>query len=238
MSARQTLILVSTAALLMGCATAQENPNYQFSSKYNPQGAPTQMAQSDIEVANTVAATQMASSPMMSSQSEPVIYATTTPAPYTAPQTYPIVSETEQAFDAATMDGTPGYAAMMAQQEEEAVPAIAPAMPMAPQILHPQSVATEAPAIQAAIPSGPQPVIYDYAQNVVMADPTLASTPIEMAAPTAITGTAYIVQDKDTVYSLARSRCVGLDAITSANGIGADFAIKIGQTIQLPESRC
>jgi len=48
----------------------------------------------------------------------------------------------------------------------------------------------------------------------------------------------YVVKQGDTMYSLSRNLCVDLNTLALTNGIGNDFAIKIGQSLNLPASRC
>ena len=181
-------LVLSASALLGACATAQENPNYQFSSKYDPG---TQLAQAPLPVTPEVTA---------------AIYE---PAQPVEAYPQPAVSETELAFDAATMDGTPGYAVFA---EEAALPV---------------------PVEQAG--QG-VPVAYDYSQNVIVAG---ADTAIAPTVTRQLGGwQSYTVVPGDTVYSLARRNCVGISDITERNGIGPDYAISIGQRISVPGSRC
>lgn len=48
----------------------------------------------------------------------------------------------------------------------------------------------------------------------------------------------YRVVTGDTVYSLARQRCVSVSAIQTSNGLDATYGIKIGQSLNLPNSQC
>lgn len=48
----------------------------------------------------------------------------------------------------------------------------------------------------------------------------------------------YRVVSGDTVYSLARKRCVPVSAIQSSNGLDASYGIQIGQSLNLPASQC
>ncbi len=50
--------------------------------------------------------------------------------------------------------------------------------------------------------------------------------------------TLHEVVENDTVYSLSRRLCVGVEDIQTLNGLDAAFSIKLGDTIRLPESRC
>ncbi len=48
----------------------------------------------------------------------------------------------------------------------------------------------------------------------------------------------YRVVTGDTVYSLARQRCVPVSAIQTSNGLDATYGIQIGQSLNLPNSQC
>ena len=193
-------VLLSSVIVLTACATAQENPNYQFSSKYNPEG------NQNVQVASYT-------QPVTPPADQPVFI------DYDAgPATSgPALSETEQAFDADTMQGTPGYDVF--QAESSGTPA-----PAAPVELAPNR------------PQGARAVPYDYSPNVIIADTPTVIAPEETRQLTY--GAGYTVVPGDTVYSLARRLCVPLTAVTEENAIGADYAIRIGQTLSLPASRC
>ncbi|MGB3456865.1 MAG: LysM domain-containing protein, partial [Litorimonas sp.] len=62
--------------------------------------------------------------------------------------------------------------------------------------------------------------------------------PLPGTAASVAVGQTYVVQPGDTVYSLSRRLCAPIGEVMSANGIGGDFAISIGQTLVLPTSRC
>ena len=185
MTIRTTAMLVSVATLA-ACATAQENPNYKYSSKYQ-ENAP-------VQVASTAPAT--------------------VPVVFEAPAA---ISETEAAFDADTMEGTPGYAIMV----EDNAPTSAPV-----------------PAPVAATQGGPRAVAYDYSDNVIIADADTPVQPTEVRRIPAPMAGGYTVVPGDTVYSISRRLCVGVGEVTAPNAIGADYAIQIGQTLNLPASRC
>ena len=202
MTPRQ-LVLLASATALCACATPQENPNYRFSSKYQaPQAAPVQLA-STTPV------------PVQTLSTDTVVVMD---APVSA------VSETEQAWDARTMDGTPGYVAVMEAEAEHDGPAPAP-------IARPVEITpTPGPS------QGPRAVSYDYSQNVIIAGAD-TQVPSHETRPRGLEG-AYVVQPGDTVYSLARARCLSIADVQQGNRIGADYAIAIGQTLSLPPSRC
>jgi len=78
---------------------------------------------------------------------------------------------------------------------------------------------------------------YDYGDNLVTAD---VGTQIEESQSYTIPnfGATHTVVEGDTLYSLSRARCVSVSEIQQMNGIGADYGIKIGQTLTLPVTRC
>ncbi|GLQ22031.1 LysM peptidoglycan-binding domain-containing protein [Algimonas porphyrae] len=212
--------------LLTACSTVQENPNYQYSSKYQ---TPETLVLADA-TPPAPSSTPQATSDRRPS---PVMSASNAVQP---------ASPTEEAYNADAMIGTPGYAILMAEEAEAAgsAPSPAPAQP-APTYTAPQ------PLVMPPQTGGPREVNYDYAQNVIVGDhsapaPLPAPAP-QVAAPsatpvTAPTARSYTVQPGDTIYSLSRRLCTPIGEIMNANGIGADFAIKIGQTLTLPNSRC
>lgn len=206
--------------LLSACSTVQENPNYQFSSKYEAPGA--------VMVADsTPPATQTEQAPIVS-----------------ASNSQSASSPTEEAYNADSMIGTPGYAILLAEEAEHNA-AQAPVQPAPIQSFPPQTPPR-------ALRNGPREVTYDYAQNVIIDGapapspapvsvqnpvqsdaPQIASTPIMV--PTTRT---YVVKPGDTVYSLSRRLCAPITDVMAPNGIGSDFSIEIGQTLTLPASRC
>lgn len=205
MSAR---ILTLGAALLLGaCSTVQENPNYQYSSKYGaPETAPNVQLASQTTIEPTYAKATI----------EPVTEGSTTiVATHAGGQS---TSPTEQAYNADAMEGTPGYAIFVAEDAQ--------AQPVAPA---PQAAPQSAPV------TGPKPITYDYAQNIIVTDEPAARPSTAANVPTAWN---YTVQPGDTVYSLARRLCTPISEIMTANGIRSDFGIDIGQTLNLPASRC
>lgn len=209
MSAR---ILTLGAALLLGaCSTVQENPNYQYSSKYGaPETAPNVQVAAQTTIEPTYAKATI----------EPVMQdSTTIVANHDNGQS---TSPTEQAYNADAMEGTPGYAIFVAEgaQAQPATPA-------------PQSAPQPVP--QSAPVSGPRPIAYDYAQNIIVTDEPAARSSTAANVPTA---SNYTVQPGDTVYSLSRRLCTPITEIMTANGIRSDFGIDIGQTLNLPASRC
>jgi len=83
------------------------------------------------------------------------------------------------------------------------------------------------------------PVEYDYSQNIVS---TASNAPVyggETQIRTFNGATqSHTVRQGDTVYSLSRKLCTGIDEVQTLNNLGYDFAIKIGDNLTLPASRC
>lgn len=258
-------LLICAALLTAACSTVQENPNYQFSSKYEANGPVTGQTSGNTSAVGE-ASTQFAQvgSNISETQTAPTrLPVPTSRALITAAQsddTY--VSPTERAYDTDRMVGTPGYEAMQAQG-----PAVAPTP--APQRLVPYSASPQIAAPQTVAPQpyvpAPRPITYDYAQNLTGREidaPSHASAPAPLstpapvridplpAAPTrapapaaprsvnATTQQGYVVRSGDTIYSLSRRLCAPISDIVRVNGVGNDFAISIGQTLILPQSRC
>lgn len=301
MSAR--LLLIGSTFLVASCATAQENPNYQHSSKYGQ----TQVA--DNSYAPPYQSSQVPTGPMQTagtSSTQAAVYSDGLNQfdPQTGAQTYsastaqslththatrsgrslththamesghsmtpahtvdsgqvnaayvgnegtmiqaahPVennTSPTERSYDTNRMQGTPGYEMMRAQQQA----APAPSYPSAPA---PDYTPYTPPVAAAPAPRNPQPVPYDYGQNMVVSE----NAPSRQQAPnyegsydrgrvgTAAnigTGQSYTVRQGDTVYSLSRRLCAPIPEITTPNGIDGSYAISIGQTLYLPTSRC
>ncbi len=207
-------LILSSAALLGACATAQENPNYKFSSKYNPGTQVTQVASVPAPEV-TVAVYE----PMEST--DYVVVQPDYPAQVATTSVGPAVSATEEVFDASTMDGTPGYQIFV---EDTATPFGAPI-----------GAPSESPVLGRGTP-----VNYDYSQNIIVAGADVEMMPSETRrlGNVQLGMERYTVVPGDTVYSLSRARCVGINDVTAPNGIGSDFAISIGQQITLPRSRC
>lgn len=250
MSAR--LLLIGTVFLVASCATAQENPNYQYSSKY---GAPetTVLAQADPQVMPAATTTSRdgvhsaVERTTAHTQSEPVAYGQ---APILAahPQLNN-TSPTEQAYDTDRMVGTPGYEMMRAQQSADETHPSYPAARAPIYEVAPAPTYTPYSSQTAPQPLGPREVEYDYGENLRADEnaPSVSAAPIYEpinsqprpgTAVNVLTGQSYTVGEGDTVYSLSRRLCAPMAEITTANGIGGDYAIAIGQTLYLPNSRC
>ena len=89
-------------------------------------------------------------------------------------------------------------------------------------------------------------------ENVISSSTQSTAAPIYAptytpTTPSAYSGTGvtrtygggnYRVVSGDTVYSLARKLCVPVTAIQTSNGLDANYGIKIGQNLNLPNSQC
>ncbi len=156
----------------------------------------------------------------------------------TAPnQTYYVPASAPQTASGAGAVGTPGYYAihggqppMQQQAPVQQVPMQQVPMPMQP-----------APMQQ--VQMQPQQVYQQHPQTVYV--PVTQSQAVTQAAVPgpqftyAATGAGmHQVVEGDTVYSMSRQLCVGVDDIQRANGLDANYSIKLGQFLQLPASRC
>lgn len=226
---RSIFILSLSAALLGGCLTSQENPNYEHSTVYKADGVdqnqyayaePSAVATADYqEVAPVqIQAVSTEALPAQVIPTQTISAATTTPA--TGP--------TDALYGSRDVSGTPGFMAMESARQTEAMEMITQSAPAAE-------------AVQAA-PLGAMgtPVTYDYSRNMVATDAAVIGQrmPETVRVMPQATGQSYTVQQGDTVYSLARKTCVGVSVIQSMNGLNADYAIKIGQALTLPTSVC
>jgi len=221
---------------LMACATAQENPNYEYSSKYKPGQEVTQMAdQTWTNQSQTTGQTVLVNH--SANQNAPRVYGG-------QPQGVVLASNEAQ---------TVPYRAYT-ENVEYADPAQSTAYQPAPEpIIEHRLVTSPTDEAYAGQPVAgtpghgayiPESVDYDYSSNVVstnspIADP-LAYERIDAAPDRAapIMMGNYTVKQGDTVYNLSRQLCVNLDDITVQNGLGQDYGIKIGQVLTLPNSRC
>ncbi len=147
-------------------------------------------------------------------------------APQQGQQTY--TAPTDQAYGATV--GTPGYDAIMGAQSQPVIPT------------QPQPVYTQAQP-QQPVYLNPQP-IYVQPQSVYLpgAPVTGSVTNTSVPVPQGQNGIPGIsrhqVSEGDTVYSMARHLCVGVDDIRNLNGLDANYNIQLGQYIQLPTSQC
>lgn len=203
----RTLIFVSvSAAILGGCLTTQENPNYEFSSRYE---------------GDTTATHQYANAPT----------AETTAAAFETPaQIAATTAPTDSTYGTRVVSGTPGFMAIQAGQQGSSN--------LAPDLPNAQIVTT------AAMGAAGTPVDYDTSRNFIVVNSETTGYQIADEVrilpnvQTAVTGQPYVVQPGDTVYSLSRQTCVGVNVIQSMNSLDATYGIKIGQTLRLPAPIC
>lgn len=134
------------------------------------------------------------------------------PASYAAPViAEPYVSPTDSEFNDISDMGTPGYQVLQAQTE----------------------------AVTYSQPTyGAQEVSYDYNANTVEASAATIAIPSETRSYGIGSYGSHLVKEGDTVYSLSRKLCVGINDIQSLNSLNSNFAINIGDTIKLPASNC
>lgn len=238
---RNLLVLSLSAAVFSGCLTTQENPNYEQSTAYKADVDRAHQYANVDTVAPSMATYQTAPSAPApnSAPSQPVHHygyetaATVTASSPSHMMQTPAMAEapTDSYYGGQEVSGTPGFMAMQGQSESVAFGATTGAAP--------------ASDYSATAPLGAAgtPIAYDYARNMVSVDAlttgsqfpeTVARQPFEGAGA----GRVYTVKQGDTVYSLSRRSCVGINVIQSMNGLDSNFAIKIGQSLRLPASMC
>lgn len=230
------VLIAGLCSGLVACATAQENPNYQYSSKYQDIQSQTQVAD-QTWTNQSQAAVQTASQTMPVDQRVSRVYdgqAQGTILANSGTQSVPNQPYTEDVHYADSMQAAP-YPATQEPVIEHRLVASPTDQAYAGQTV------SGTPGHGAYIPES---VNYDYSQNVVSANTSVATPPLyqrgEVApdrAPALMVGN-YVVQQGDTVYNLSRRLCVNLSDITAQNGLGQDYGINIGQSLRLPASRC
>ena len=256
---RSFLVLSLAATFLTGCLTSQENPNYQHSTTYRgdvptqnqyataPQAPNTyQSASGSYQSANgsyqTYAGAPAASVSIDSPEAQRILAQTgsTDSAFLSAASVAPApIAPTDSLYSNAEVTGTPGFMAL--QSAEQSVTTQAVTTQVAAQSLPAAQYVERAPLGAAGTP-----IEYDYSRNIIDANSITA----EQSLPETVrllqggtqsvqgAGHKYVVQQGDTVYSLSRKTCVGVNVIQSMNGLSSDFAIKIGQSLTLPTSVC
>ena len=221
---RSIFILSLSTALLSGCLTSQENPNYQHSTLYK--GIDVEQSQ----YANAEPATVATVSYDQTLPAQPVqTTVQSLPAQTTlASRPVSILAPTDTSYGSREVSGTPGFMAMESARQ-------ASALEVASQDLPEAQLVQSAPLVAMGTP-----ISYDYSRNLVQVDAAISEpqfSEIVRAMPQP-SGFSYTVQQGDTVYSLARKSCVGVSVIQSMNGLNANYAIKIGQSLTLPASVC
>jgi LysM repeat protein len=229
---RSLLTLSLSAAVLTGCLTSQENPNYEHSTVYRGGS----VEQNQYAYAEPTAPTTVSYESAIPTQSLPTSTASiaTTPSQTISAHsmagatTATVTAPTDSIYASREVSGTPGFMAMENARQAGVLEAATQALPAA--------------EIVPVAPLGAMgmPIAYDYSRNMVAANATV--TGAELSETTQIlpqaAGQTYVVQQGDTVYGLARKSCVGVDVIQSMNGLNADFGIKIGQVLTLPTAAC
>lgn len=80
-----------------------------------------------------------------------------------------------------------------------------------------------------------EPVGFGYSQ----VSPATVPAQTDVVTPSIMQGEVlHEVIENDTVYSLSRRQCVGVEDIQRINGLDATFNIRLGDFIKLPASRC
>jgi LysM repeat protein len=229
---RTIFILSLSTAVLSGCLTTQENPNYQHSTLYKTiEVEKSQYARAEaatVRAASYAATIASQPAPAQTTIVQPAAVQnisaqstlTSIPASVTAP--------TDTSYASREVSGTPGFMAMESARQAGLLEAEAQDLPAA-------ELVRSAPLVAMGTP-----INYDYSRNLVSVDAAISEpqfSEIVRAMPQA-SGYSYTVQQGDTVYSLARKSCVGVSVIQSMNGLNANYAIKIGQSLTLPASVC
>ena len=187
----------------------------QSATQIAPTSVSTHGSTSTVLAANDQAYTSPAISPSIGTTQSSVPATAHAAASFGSATTYPSenIAPTDAQFTGQEVTGTPGFMVLAQSNQTQTV--------------------------QSSGIGQPQPVAYDHSQNFITADVVMENSDfVEDVRIIPSVGQSYIVQQGDTIYALSRRYCVGVDIIRSMNGIGADYAINIGQTITLPASHC
>jgi len=251
----RALFLASiSAVLLSACLTTQDNPNYEHSTVYRGDAASTTQYASapSVDISNATynsatgqyvftdqAVTSAASYEQPTSYESAPVYAHRVPETPALPPSFTTSASTstataiasaptDTAYNAKEVTGTPGFMAMQQSQQQAVAQAeLVPALP-----------ATQA-VDYAPLRAAGTPVSYDYSRNLITADTVTTDQQIpETVRVLQGASQNYTVQPGDTVYSLSRRTCVGVNVIQSMNGLDSSYGINIGQSIRLPTSVC
>ena len=249
---RSLLLLPLSAVLLSACLTSQTNPNYEQSTTYRGDtAAPTQYAAApSVDISNATfdsatsqyvfadqASISTASHQQTATYEAVPVFAHPAPAiptgttistaPISTASVSTATAPTDSVYNAQDITGTPGFMAMQASQQAVVQAQAAPALPAAQFVNH------------APIGAAGTPITYDYTRNIIAADAITTGQQIPDSVRV-LQGAEqnYTVQPGDTVYSLSRRTCVGVNVIQSMNGLASDYGINIGQSLRLPASVC
>ncbi|WP_017930950.1 LysM peptidoglycan-binding domain-containing protein [Robiginitomaculum antarcticum] len=215
------LTCAALAVLALGsCATAQENPQYKFSSRVD--GTQT----SNVQLANTAPS---ATAPSTQRQIG------TAPAHTSAQNTGTMPTPSQQgqwapqSYDNRLAGGYNSGAAATAMVETGGQNGGQNGALL--EVIVPQSAAVQAPQT-IGMTSQPTKI---YMANSQAAQPGYVTT--QMGVP--VTGLmSYIVQEDDTVYNLSKRTCSTPDQIKTMNNLDAAYTIRAGSAITLPAPRC
>ena len=142
------------------------------------------------------------------------------------------VSPTDSYYQGDAGYGTPGYQVLQAQTYETPLTSVPQAQPVQAAQAH----------LGSNSQSGAQSVAYDYSENLVQANaftvPSASETYTLGGATSFGDATSHAIVQGDTVYSLSRKLCVGVSEIQNLNGLDHNYNIKIGDSLNLPASRC
>lgn len=150
--------------------------------------------------------------PQQTYNTTPAVSATHAGTAYPAPVvTGSYVSPTDTEFNTISETGTPGYQVLQAQTT---------------------TVSYSQPEYDA------QEVSYDYGANTIEASAATIAIPSENRLYGGAGYGSHLVKEGDTVYSLSRKLCVGINDIQSLNNLDSSFGINIGDSLKVPASNC
>lgn len=262
MSAQNKIAILLAATVLTACATAQENPHYQHSSKYTGEAPNTVYAENIAADTRQVVYIQSPEAQNLTTAN----YATTT---YAAPS----YSRVNAACVAQGLQNTAGCApAPMAINSQSA--AVASPYAGNPQTFYVTNTTTTSAATSGVSPTdtlmpdsygtpgyeamrNAQTPQWETVQSVPapgvavpMTQPFASPLPapavrqamsadmMPRAEQNFTLGTQHEIMQGDTVYSFARSLCSSVEEIKAINGLDGNFSIRLGDTIRLPASKC
>jgi len=212
------LILPLSVVLLGGCHTTHKSPIYEQSTAYQGDLSTRHQYAEDKTVAPTAVTYQTAPAQTLPVQSYSIQAKTAPLQSYSTVSTITETAPTDLAYDVSDVSGTPGYMALQPSIQTETV--IPENMQFASQPLPAAQIVASAPIGAAGIP-----IAYDYRRNLVPVDATTTGQRMtETSRVLPSVGQNYTVQQGDTVYSLSRKTCVGVNVIQSMNGLNTDFA--------------
>jgi len=193
---RNIFILSLSVALLGGCLTSQENPNYQYSTQYKGIDA-EQNQYASAEPATVTAASYEQTLPAQPVQAQSIVVQSTTEQSLPAQTTLAsipvsISAPTDTSYGSREVTGTPGFMAMESARQ-------ASLLEVASQDLPEAQLVRFAPLVAIGTP-----INYDYSRNLVQIDaaisePQFSEVVRSMPQPS---GYSYTVQQGDTVYSV------------------------------------